>query len=314
MALQPISTEPPTLGGRTLLGQRWRDLSFLHWAVDPGTVAPLLPPGTRPDVLDGVTYVGLIPFRLTDAHLGAGPALPYVGSFPETNIRFYSVDSHGRRGVVFGSLDAARLGFVLGARAALGLPYAWSQMRIERTGDLISYASRRRWPAPSGAHCRVVVRIGGQQVVGDPLADFLTARWGLHTQHLGRTLFLPNTHPRWDLRTASLVSLEDELLAAAGLPGLAGRAPDSVLFAPGVRTRFGAPRRVRWLTGSGPGAGRPRWSRPTAAEPADRPTRPTAPVADPVRANPRPFLSIFRGRINGGLEVAPPESSRRLRW
>ena len=115
-AVAPITADPPDLPGPTLLGQGWRDLTFLHWRVDPARVAPLLPAGTVPDVFDGSTWVGLIPFQLVGAHFGTGPALPYVGTFPETNVRFYSIDGEGRHGVVFASLDAARLPFVLGAR------------------------------------------------------------------------------------------------------------------------------------------------------------------------------------------------------
>jgi uncharacterized protein len=44
------------------------------------------------------------------------PAIPYLGSFAETNVRLYSVGPDGRRGVVFRSLDAARLMPVLAAR------------------------------------------------------------------------------------------------------------------------------------------------------------------------------------------------------
>jgi uncharacterized protein YqjF (DUF2071 family) len=240
----PITADPPDLPGPTLLGQGWRDLTFLHWRVDPALVAPLLPAGTSPDVYDGSSWVGLIPFRLVGAHFGTGPALPYVGTFPETNVRLYSVDGEGRHGVVFRSLEAARLPFVLGARAALGLNYTWARMRVARSGAEIRYTSRRRWPAPRGARNDVRVQVTAE-VVDDPLADFLTARWGLHTRHLGRTFFLPNTHARWPLQQARLVSLDDELLAAAGFPGLAERAPDSVLYSAGVRTRFGGPQRVR---------------------------------------------------------------------
>ena len=241
----PISADPPELPGPTLLGQGWRDLTFLHWRVDSARVAQLLPTGTEPDVFDGSSWVGLIPFRLVGAHFGTGPALPYVGTFPETNVRFYSIDGEGRHGVVFGSLDAARLPFVLGARATLGLDYAWSRMRVQRSGAVIRYSSRRRWPAPRGARTDVVVQVTAPPVVDDPLADFLTARWGLHTRHLGRTFFLPNTHARWPLRQARLISLDDQLLAASGFADLAERAPDSVLYSAGVRTRFGMPQPVR---------------------------------------------------------------------
>lgn len=229
------------LAGRVVLDQHWRDLTFLHWRVAPELVAPLLPPGTRPDLYDGSTWVGLVPFRLTQAAFGRGPALPYVGTFAETNVRFYSVDGRGRRGVVFGSLESARLAFVLGARWTLGLNYTWARMRIERDGPRITYTSRRRWPGPAGAHSRVAVEVGRSVVENDPLADFLTARWGLHTRRFGRTIYLPNTHQSWPLVRAELLDLHDELLAVAGLPGLSDRPPDSVLHSAGVHTQFGLP-------------------------------------------------------------------------
>ena len=190
-----ISAEGGPLKGPVFLGQRWRDLTFLHWRVDADVVAPLLPDGTRPDVYDGTSWVGLIPFRLTEARFGRSPPLPYVGSFAELNVRLYSVDAAGRRGVVFRSLEASRLAFVLGARWTLGLNYTWARMRIEERDGVVSYRSRRRWPAPKGAASRVVVRIGSAAVPDVPLATFLTARWGLHTHHLGR-LLLPAQHPR----------------------------------------------------------------------------------------------------------------------
>lgn len=237
----PVSRDAPALRGPALLDQVWRDLTFLHWRVDPAAVAPHLPAGVTPDVHDGSSWVGLIPFRLTDARFGRGPVLPYVGSFAETNVRLYGVDGSGRRGVVFASLEAQRLAFVLGARVALGLPYTWAAMRATREGDRYAYASRRRWPGPRGVRNRVEVEVLPGEVGEDPLADFLTARWGLFTRHLGRTWHLPNEHPAWSLQRVRVLRLEDELLAAAGFGGLADRAPDSALFSRGVRTRFGAP-------------------------------------------------------------------------
>jgi len=223
-----------------VLGQTWADLAFLHWRAEPERVAPLLPAGTRPDVHDGSTWVGLIPFRMRAAGFGDRP-LPYLGTFAETNVRLYSVDARGRRGVVFASLECERLAFVLGARLALGLGYAWSRMRVRQRTDLFTYTSRRRWPPPRGAGTRVVVRVHPDVLGDDPLANFLTARWGLHTRAWGATRYVPNSHPRWLLQRAELVELEDDLLAAAGFPDLAATPPDSVLFSRGVRARFGLP-------------------------------------------------------------------------
>ncbi|PZG01137.1 YqjF family protein [Micromonospora deserti] len=244
MDAESVTAEATRPLRRPVLVQRWHDLAFVHWAVDPRVVAPMLPPGTRPDVLDGRTYVGLIAFRLVGLGLLSGPALPYLGTFCETNVRLYSVDTTGRRAVVFRSLDASRLLFVVAAQASLRLPYRWSRMRLRRDGDLLTYTSRRRWPGPRGASSQLSVRVGATIGEPSPMEHFLTARWGLHTRAYGRTLHLPTTHPRWPLHRAELVALDDDLVSAAGLPA-PGSAPVSVLYSPGVPVRFGRPAVVR---------------------------------------------------------------------
>ena len=238
MDVEPLTPTAPRAAGRTVFTQGWRDVAFLHWAVEPDRVAPLLPAGTRPDEHDGATYVGLVPFRMRRIGLAGTPGLPYLGSFLETNVRLYSVDEQGRRGVVFASLDADRLLPVLAARWVAGLPYLFSRMRFSRDGDVLRYSSRRRWPGPRGARAAVAVRVGDRLADPPPLARFLTARWGLHQPDLrGRTVYWPNEHPEWPLHAASLVGLEEDVLAATGLA--VDRPPDSVLFSPGVDVRFG---------------------------------------------------------------------------
>lgn len=238
MDVEDVTPTPSRDVGRTVFTQTWAELTFLHWAVEPDRVAPYLPPGVRPDVIDGRSYVGLVPFRMHGVGAWGSPGIPYFGSFLETNVRLYSVDEQGRRGVVFVSLDASRLAPVLAARWGPGLPYLWSKMSYHRTNDLVEYRCRRRWPGPRGAASNLRVRIGGQ-IEASPLEHFLTARWGLHLSGRGRTYFWPNSHERWPLHSATLEILDDELLAAAGFGGLAFREPDSVLFSPGVRSIFG---------------------------------------------------------------------------
>src|SRR5690349_6152152 len=161
-----------------MMNQSWKDLSFLHWAVDPKDVAHRMPPGVRPDVLDGLTYVGLIAFRMVGAGIARGPGVPWFGSFLETNVRLYSVDDTGRRGIVFLSLDADRAAVVVGARAAFGLPYRWARMRHGHSGDVHSYDARLRAPG-SRARSHIVVRAGAPRQP-TPLDEFVSARWGLH--------------------------------------------------------------------------------------------------------------------------------------
>lgn len=253
MSVEPITPTAPRAAVHTVFTQTWARLTFLHWAVDPDRVAPYLPPGVRPDVIDGVTYVGLIPFWMRDIGLFGGPAVPWLGSFRETNVRLYSADATGRRGVVFVSLDASRLATVLVARAT-GLPYVWARMRYQRRGGQITYTSQRLpWPSPpttpsapehdpATVRSRVRIHVGERMQPG-PVEHFLTARWGLHAAVAGgRAVYWPNEHAQWPLYAAALEQLDDQILAAAGFGDLADRVPDSVLFSPGVDVRFG-PRR-----------------------------------------------------------------------
>jgi uncharacterized protein YqjF (DUF2071 family) len=236
--LEDYPVDAPPLRGPALLDQRWVDVAFLHWPVRPESVQRFFPAGTRPDVVDGRTYVGLVAFAMRSAGLGRLGAVPYFGSFLETNVRLYSVDDAGRHGVLFRTLDTSRLAIVPFARALFGVPYVWSRLSCTREGARLDYGGRRRWPG-GGPTSRVVLEVG-EAVQPTPLETWLTARWGLHSRLLGRTWWTPNRHSSWPLRSARAVRVEDEFVSAAGIP-VAG---DMLrpLFSPGVRTQFGAPR------------------------------------------------------------------------
>ncbi len=251
--IEAVTAGAPRPLRATLLTQWWRDATFLHWPVDPDVVAARMPPGVRPDVFDGTSWIGLIGFRMVGLGFGPFGGVPFFGSFLETNVRLYSVDRLGRRGVVFLTLDATRLVPLLASRVWPRVPYAWSAMRLDRdgrpaagvqplrAGERLAYAARRRWPAPCGATTRFTVEVGEPVPEASPLESFLTARWGLHTRTAtGRTRYLPNDHPTWPLRRARLVDLDDGLIAATGLPQPVGP-PASVLVSDGVSVRFGPP-------------------------------------------------------------------------
>jgi uncharacterized protein YqjF (DUF2071 family) len=237
---EPVTAEAPRAIGRTLMTQSWLELAFVHWEVEPAAVARLLPPGTVPDLFEGAAYAGLVPFRMHRVGWFSLPGTPYFGTFPETNVRLYSVDGEGRRGVVFRSLEAARLVPVLAARTGFRLPYVWSRMGIRHEGGTVAYHSERRWPGPRDLYSRIKVRKGEALAEPTALEHFLTARWGLHTTIAGRLRYIPNVHPRWPLHRAELLECEENLVAAARLAKL-GAAPASVLYSPGVPVRFGRP-------------------------------------------------------------------------
>lgn len=269
--------DAPELPAPIIMDQRWTDAVFLHWRIPEPVAANFMPPGVVPDVFDGSAWVGLIGFRMQGAGLGRGPGIPHFGSFNEINVRLYSREPDGTRGVVFLSLDASRLAVVLAARSA-GIPYVWSSTsfltegtlgpagaedsstadEVPRSAGSAGPPSAGRAAPPSAGHevPRSVgyavrrFRGGGRSLftvapelnaeATDPLSIHLTARFGLHTRFRGRTLFVPNTHSPWPLYQAQLTRLEDELVAAVGIT-VTGP-PESVLYSPGVRTQFGRPR------------------------------------------------------------------------
>ncbi len=240
-ALAGYPVTAPALPGAAVFDQFWADVTFVHWPVDADAVAHLLPPGTRPDVFEGRTYVALVPFSMRHTGVAMIPSIPYFGRFLETNVRLYSVDDEGRHGVVFRSLETTRLAVVPLIRGALGVPYTWARMRRTGVGDRAVYDSARRWPRPV-VRSRLTVDIGAA-VTPTALEVWLTARWGAHTRKAGRTWWVPNEHGPWPLRAAEIVDLSDELVAAAGVTPVGERL--RALYSPGVRARFGRPVRLR---------------------------------------------------------------------
>ena len=238
-----VSVSPPHTISRPIMLQEWRNVAFLHWQADPDRVRQLIPADLEVDTFDGSAWVGLIGFEMVGVRLGKGPRIPYLGTFPETNVRTYVRDRSGRPGVWFHSLEASRLLPVMTARGTYSLPYMWASMGITSVNETIRYATSRRWPAPSGAGGVMTIRHEPEPTTTDPLAAFLTARWGLYsTSPRGDLRYAPVEHPPWILHRAETVHLQDTLLQAAGYPEPSGEA--HVLWSPGVPVRIGVPRRV----------------------------------------------------------------------
>ena len=224
---EPVTVRPQARPHLAALGMAFTDVAFVHWPYPPHQLEPLLPPDVTPDTFDGTGYVGLVAFRMRS-----------YGEFLEFNVRTYSVDRRGRRGVVFLTMEADRLPWVLAARAAR-LPYRWSRMSLTRDLHEIDYRSRRRWPGPIGTGTHIRLRVG-PPIPGSPLEHFLTARWRLHHRVTATTVIAQLAHNPWPLHAAELLGLHDNLLAATGVATPTGP-PASVLYSPGVRGRMGLP-------------------------------------------------------------------------
>jgi uncharacterized protein YqjF (DUF2071 family) len=240
MALRP---EPVSNGvDRPVMRQRWEHLTFLHWPLEPAMVQARLPGPLRVDVFDGRAWVGLVPFRMVGIGPPRGPAIPYFGTFWETNVRTYVVGPDGERGVWFDSLDVDRALPVLVARAAFGLPYMWARMSGTAKEGRVSYRIRRRWPHGSRPVSDLVVGIGDRIPDSDlsELDAFLTRRWRLFARRGTRVIRAEVGHEAWPLHRAHVDQLEDGLVEAAGYQ--VEGPPVSALYSPGVAVTAERPR------------------------------------------------------------------------
>ncbi len=221
--------------------QSWLDLTFLHWRYPREMVQQQVPKPLEVETFDGAAWVGIVPFVIKGLRAPWMPALPWISRFSETNCRTYVRAPDGSSGVWFFSLDAARAAAVAGARIGYGLPYAWSRMRVSRSGGVIGYESRRRWP---DRLARTSIRIEeGRPIASGELEIFLTARFRLYSFIFGQLTYTRIEHPPWPLRSARVLALEQTVTTAAGLPDPQG-AP-LAHFAQRVDVRVAAPRRLR---------------------------------------------------------------------
>ncbi len=231
--------------------QNWRQLLFLHWAFAPELIRPLIPRELELDLFEGMAYVGLVPFTMTGVRPSSLPAVAGLSSFHETNVRTY-VHFHRRDpGVWFFSLDAANPIAVRLARGLFHLPYHSARMFLEResTGpsgapSTFLYAGVRRWPAPLPASYLIRGQVNGpvRPAVPGTLEHFLAERYLLYARFQDRLYQGQVHHAPYPLQPATVLSLDENMLAAAGLAR--PPTPPLALFAAGVDVEVFALRRL----------------------------------------------------------------------
>ncbi|GAB4135657.1 MAG: hypothetical protein Tsb009_02160 [Planctomycetaceae bacterium] len=222
--------------------QRWTDLLFLHWPMEPEMLKPFLPAELTVDTFDGQAWIGMVPFYMSGVRPRFFPAVPGISAFCETNIRTYVHLNGEKPGVWFFSLEAAKSLAVRIARWRWHLPYFCSNMSLERNGDHIIYSGSRLWPGEPGAGYQIKAEIGPTWTANDAVdgaatpgtfEHFLAERYILYAQNQSGKLYRGQVHHRpYPLREARLLEFEESLLAAAGLP-IQGE-PTNVLFSDGV--------------------------------------------------------------------------------
>ena len=198
---------------------RWCDLAFLHWAVDPSLILPLLPAGLELDTFDGKAWIGVVPFRMEDVRLRFSPNIPGISAFPELNVRTYA-RAGSRTGVWFFSFDAANRVAVRGARLMFNLPYYDAEMTVDRRGDAVDYRSRRVHADATPAEFAATYAPAGEVYEAKPgtLDYFLVERYCLFlVSQSGELGCLDVHHHPWPLQPATVRLETNTMAAAAGI-------------------------------------------------------------------------------------------------
>jgi uncharacterized protein len=227
--------------GRPVMYQEWHHLLFLHWDVPAAMLEALLPEGLTLDTFEGRALVGLVPFTMRGVRPRGMPCVPWLSQFHETNVRTY-VHRKGRDpGVWFFSLDAANpVGVALG-RSWFGLPYHLARMCLDvdgrgEFGPSLTYVSERLGGGMRPARSEVRARVKGPVAPAEPgsLEAFLVERYLLYTNRNGRLFRGRVHHTPYPLQTAEVDTLDETLLAAAGIARPDD--PPLVHYAAGVHT------------------------------------------------------------------------------
>lgn len=140
----------------SVMYQRWEELLFLHWAVEPEQVQQHLPGGLTVDTFDGAAWIGVVPFQMRKVRPRFLPSVPWFSNFPELNLRTYVVDSLGRPGVWFYSLDTPQPVANWIARRFFHLNYRRARFEIKQSAETLRYEANLRladgWDAPQRYH------------------------------------------------------------------------------------------------------------------------------------------------------------------
>ena len=210
-----------------LMRQTWYNLLFAHWPIAPEAMRGLIPPQLHLDTFEGMAWVGVVPFGMTNVAPRGTPNIPGFSTFLELNVRTYvltpapsDADATATKpGVYFFSLDAANALAVMGARMGFKLPYYNAKMSMHAEGNRIHYTSHRTHHNAPGADFVASYGPTGEtyySAVGT-LDHWLTERYCLYTTHNEHLYRAEIHHLPWPLQAATAEFEVNTMAAAAGI-------------------------------------------------------------------------------------------------
>lgn len=197
--------------------QTWNDLLFAHYPIKLEVLQTLVPDVLPLDSFNGMGWIGVIPFHITDIRLRGLPPIPGTMQFPELNVRTY-VTLDGKPGVYFFSLDAANWLAVKMAQLFYHLPYLDADMMVKHSGPIINYESRRRNDIGATLVCSYRPISEPYHAVKGSFDEWMVERYCLYTlNNKGVPLRCDILHHPWLLQHAKAEFSQNTMLSKQGI-------------------------------------------------------------------------------------------------
>lgn len=185
-----------------IMSQRWTDVVFLHYEVDPNELQAKVP--FPLDLYEGKGIVSIVPFVMGLIRFPFLPPIPGLSSLLELNLRTY-VKVNGQSAVYFFTLDSNHLPGVLIARWFFALPYRWVQLRFSHKDDY-------HFKSPQ---LELKGRVKEAQLE-DNFTTWATERYALLTNRGRKNLIGEVLHPPWSLQEFEVLIIKDEFSVLLG--------------------------------------------------------------------------------------------------
>ena len=217
----------------------WRDVVFVHYAIDPAALQPHVP--YELDLFGGEAWVSLVAFTQSGMRPAFGGAVGAAAMKPVAthaflNLRTY-VRPEGHRAILFlAEWIPNRLAMLVGPRL-YGLPF--------RMGRL-AYGEHRRDVMAGGAALRLTATAHGPEyeAARGSADEFLLERYTAYTCRDGRGRAFHIAHDPWVWRRAA-VAVEDDRLIRQAAPWFAEARPACAHVSDGAfDVGIGGPARV----------------------------------------------------------------------
>lgn len=194
--------------------QTWSNLLFAHYPVKLSVMRKLVPDVLPLDTYNGMCWVGIVPFQITNNRVRGMPTVPGTNHFPELNVRTYVI-LDGKPGVYFFSLDAMNHLAVKVASTFFHLPYVYAKMNVKMKNDRVFYESRRSHATFNAIYEPTSEPFKAEK---DSFDEWLVERYRLYTVNpKGEPCKCDILHKPWSLQKAKADFFENKMLQVHGI-------------------------------------------------------------------------------------------------